>query len=193
MQKDILKLISKNKKQMTIFKEKLEKINFQDKEIIGYIKNLDKEAFYKKLYTYEYNSLEFREYGSLFDTLEEMSEKELIFLNILKQLNKKNKINEKGVKVGDIFYTKFGYENTRVEFYQVISTTEKSFFCQEISQKESVFGYDCGTTKPKINKFVYNKDMIKINNKHLSFTREGFKYHLSKYAKNQELHFSNNY
>lgn len=42
-------------------------------------------------------------------------------------------VNAHGVKVGDIFYTSFGYDMTLVNFYQVIKVMPKSVSVREIS------------------------------------------------------------
>jgi len=38
------------------------------------------------------------------------------------------------VKVGDIFYASWGYEQTNVQFYKVVRATEKTVWVQELMQ-----------------------------------------------------------
>ena len=44
-------------------------------------------------------------------------------------------IEVQAVKVGDIFYTSWGYDQTNVEFFKVVRCTDKSVWVQETGQK----------------------------------------------------------
>lgn len=46
------------------------------------------------------------------------------------RLNKRKRPHQ--IKIGDIFYSSWGYDQTNVNFYQVIDTTEKTVTVQEI-------------------------------------------------------------
>lgn len=48
--------------------------------------------------------------------------------------NKKHEENENGYKVGDVFYSSWGYEQTNIDFYQVIATSKKLFGLQKLKQ-----------------------------------------------------------
>lgn len=55
-------------------------------------------------------------------------------------------IEKQVVKVGDIFYTSWGYDQTNVEFFKVVRATEKSIWVQETGQIISGSKYDYWTT-----------------------------------------------
>ena len=67
-------------------------------------------------------------------------------------------VNVHGVKVGDIFYTSWGYDMTIVQFYQVVRVTAKRAIVKEISKK-IVDGDFSGHVIPVKNSFL-NKDYI---------------------------------
>lgn len=59
----------------------------------------------------------------------------------------KNKIHS--AKVGDIFYTSWGYDQTNINFYEVIEVkTEKSVVFQEICSNIIETGFMCGESTP---------------------------------------------
>jgi hypothetical protein len=66
---------------------------------------------------------------------------------------------------GDILYSSWGYDQTNVEFYQVISTTEKQITFREITQHSvpGTAGYDCCSVLP-------NKDDFKAGEKEYTRT-----------------------
>ena len=80
------------------------------------------------------------------------------------------------LKVGDIIYNSWGYDQTNIDFYQVISKTEKSVKLRMIKKETEETGFMCGhcialknqfTNRPSINKRIkYYKDKISI---HFSF------------------------
>lgn len=53
------------------------------------------------------------------------------------------------VKAGDIFYTSWGYEQTNVEFYQVVRATAKTVWLAEIEQDKEPFGFMSEWVLPK--------------------------------------------
>lgn len=61
-----------------------------------------------------------------------------------KSINQSNFINP--LQVGDILYYSWGYEQTNVDFYQVIGKTEKSVKIQEIESKTVENGFMSGNT-----------------------------------------------
>lgn len=59
-----------------------------------------------------------------------------------------------GFVVGDILYDSWGYEQTNVDFYQVIGVGKKTIEIQEISGKMvETTGYDYGRTTPVVGDF----------------------------------------
>jgi hypothetical protein len=59
-----------------------------------------------------------------------------------------------GYTPGDILWTSWGYDMTNVDFYQVISTTEKTVTIRELQAAEVSDGYLTGTTTPIPGKFA---------------------------------------
>ena len=58
------------------------------------------------------------------------------------------------IKIGDIFYSSWGYDQTNVDFFQVVDFTNKLALVKKISEKRTATQYDAGTTIPIPNKFV---------------------------------------
>lgn len=54
------------------------------------------------------------------------------------------------VKIGDIFYHSYGYEQTNVNFYKVARVTSKTIFCEELSSEyvEEIGHNMSGKVKP---------------------------------------------
>ncbi|ULO04563.1 hypothetical protein [Campylobacter sp. RM12651] len=81
--------------------------------------------------------------------------------NIQKELNKKTELNENDYKVGDILVNVWGYDQTNIDFYQVISTTKKSIKITEIGtrlDKEHSNSYE-DALKPNKGSFL-GKEII---------------------------------
>jgi len=57
-------------------------------------------------------------------------------------------------KKGDILYSSWGYDQTNVNFFQVIKTKPKSVVLRSISGDYTETGFMSGQTKPKKNVFV---------------------------------------
>lgn len=68
---------------------------------------------------------------------------------------KKNVVNP--YKVGDIFYSSWGYEQTNVEFYQVVEVKGKNIIVREIAQNRMETGFMSGNCSPIKDKFL-NKE-----------------------------------
>lgn len=60
------------------------------------------------------------------------------------------------VKVGDIFYNSWGYDQTNIDWYQVVGLTKsgKSVKIKPIAGKIKETGFMSGTTTPKKGKFT---------------------------------------
>lgn len=73
-----------------------------------------------------------------------------------KELSDKRKATGRGnVKVGTIFYTSWGYDQTNVEFFQVTDLVgKKSVVIREIAQVRKGDDFMQGSTKPHINRFI---------------------------------------
>ena len=133
-------------------------------------------------------------------------------LKAKKENNTKEKKTEyeHGYKVGDILYISWGYEQTNLDFFQVVATTEKSIRIVEVSMKVKEqngvssmsrdVAFDTTTAKPlersyaikdqikgdvkKICSYEYNGKKtiyVKVNNHHL-YKYNGEKLYESWYA-----------
>jgi len=73
-----------------------------------------------------------------------------------KQPRKKKEIeNVHGVKVGDIFYTSWGWEQTNISFFQVVSVTAKMANLKRIRQQNiESFGFYSGSATALKDDFV---------------------------------------
>ena len=60
------------------------------------------------------------------------------------------------ITVGDIFYSSWGYEQTNIDFYQVVGVTDKTVKLRKISQENdwSEDRNNGGKTIPKANEFT---------------------------------------
>jgi hypothetical protein len=73
--------------------------------------------------------------------------------------------------VGKIFYSSWGYDQTNVDFYQVIGTTNKMVIIREISHEtvEGSEGMMCDRVKPSANEFIGNesKHLVKVTERNI--------------------------
>ena len=61
---------------------------------------------------------------------------------------------------GDILYSSYGYDQTNIDFYQVIATTKKTVTFRELKQiarRDTTYG-DGGTTVPDVGNFADSKE-----------------------------------
>lgn len=70
---------------------------------------------------------------------------------------RKNFINP--LKPGDILYTNWGYDQTNVEFYQVIKTTGRKVQLRELRQIKTDRGFMSGNTRPAKDSF-FSKEIL---------------------------------
>jgi hypothetical protein len=98
-----------------------------------------------------------------------------------------------GYKEGDILNTDWGWEQTNVEFYQVVKATEKSVWLREIDNKATYSSKTMSGDKTPIpGKFVnatilkrkmpYKGESIKIQSFIPAFRWKGLPVHYSSYA-----------
>lgn len=58
------------------------------------------------------------------------------------------------IKVGDIFYTSWGYDQTNIDWYQIVGVTPKGVKVSRLkSQKHGEDGFMTGMTSPAIGDF----------------------------------------
>jgi len=74
--------------------------------------------------------------------------------------------NEHGVKIGDIFYTSWGYEQTNVDFFQVIAVTAKMATVRKISENRNETDWAQGKTLPDKDSFVGKESRRRTCNKY---------------------------
>lgn len=74
-------------------------------------------------------------------------------------------MNHHNVKVGTIFYTSWGYEQTNVNFYEVIELVGKcTLVLQELEQIRTPDGYGLsGNTNPVPSSYIGNPFRKRIN------------------------------
>ncbi|EDP5801884.1 hypothetical protein ACMCJ8_000999 [Campylobacter jejuni] len=104
-------------------------------------------------------------------------------------INKKSKDNANGYKVGDILYSNWGYEQTNVEFYQVVATTEKTIYLADIKENVKITGWEQGLKSPCKNAFNFNNVAFKTFSRYPQDSRDGYTKSLFKY-KGKALEFT---
>lgn len=57
-------------------------------------------------------------------------------------------------KVGDVFSNSWGYDQTNVDFYEVVSITESTVTIREIGQHSEETGFMCGKCQPIRGKYI---------------------------------------
>jgi hypothetical protein len=57
------------------------------------------------------------------------------------------------LKLNDILYSSWGYEQTNVNFYQVVKTTAQSVWIKEVKKQKVATSDMTGTATPLINEF----------------------------------------
>ncbi len=73
---------------------------------------------------------------------------------------KKAAIESGAVKVGSIFCFSWGYDQTNIDFFEVVSVSGASVTVREISQNSRYEGHDYGKTEPVPGEFI-GKPMVK--------------------------------
>jgi len=82
-------------------------------------------------------------------------------------LAEKKQATQKGndlnlVSVGDIFYHSWGYEQTNIDFYQVVTVSGKSATFQKIGASSRETGFMCGRKKAVKNSFTKDEPFKKM-------------------------------
>lgn len=65
------------------------------------------------------------------------------------------------MKIGDILYTSWGYEQTNIDFYEVIKATAKTVTVNQIKSEKTYTGDMTGTAKPIVGAFVCYKKPLR--------------------------------
>lgn len=65
------------------------------------------------------------------------------------------------VKVGDIFYASWGYEQTNIDFFQVVAKNKSMLTLRELKYTREITGHDQGYLTPLKNKFCNDTEIKK--------------------------------
>jgi hypothetical protein len=65
------------------------------------------------------------------------------------------------IKLNDVFYSSWGYNQTNVDFFQTVKILNRSVIIREIKQERTETDYMCGYTVPRVNDFKNDKIMTK--------------------------------
>ena len=141
--------------------EKYESLGFHlsvknEPMFVGYCtKKVSKARFPKPLFNYRFRSAE-----RMAEFCMEWIEKVERNINAEKARKEQKKIAQQNMKhnfkVGQVLYNSWGYDQTNIDFYQVIESKEKSIILREIASSyvAGSEGYMCANVKPVENAFV---------------------------------------
>ncbi len=65
------------------------------------------------------------------------------------------------VKVGTVYYTSWGYDQTNVEYFEVVKVTPRTVVVREIGKAVEETGFMSGTSKPAPGKFLDDSPEIR--------------------------------
>lgn len=65
-------------------------------------------------------------------------------------------------KVGDIFYTSWGYDQTNVDWFECIATTDKTVTLREIGSERTETSYMSGRCTPRKGAFLKDAEPIRV-------------------------------
>lgn len=100
--------------------------------------------------------------------------------------SEKNAVNLAGFVVGDILYSSWGYDQTNIDFYQVVKVTAKTITVKEISYKSEYDSSMSGYKVPVKNSFVddleYTRKVITTEKNPVSKAQYFIKVNKSEYC-----------
>ena len=92
--------------------------------------------------------------------------------NITEPTLKKKPVNKYGVKVGDVFYDSWGYNQTNIDFYQVVALKGATTVeLKALNKKSRNIGFCSEMVKPIKNSFKQGKYKTRLVNGEDSITR----------------------
>lgn len=112
--------------------------------------------------------------------------------NILIVVSKKSVVNEDGFVVGDIFYSSWGYEQTNIDFYQVLCTSKNYIWLAFINSTKFYTAWGIGKAKAIKDDFDFERKTFKTLSKYPKDVRDGYAPLLYPYE-NKAVDFSNYY
>jgi len=131
---------------------------------VGYCtKKVSKARFPKALFNYRFRSAE-----RMAEFCKEWIERVEANINSVKQLKEQKKIAQQNMnhnfKVGQVIYNSWGYDQTNINFYQVIESKEKSIILREIASSyvAGSEGFMSARVKPVENAFIGEPILKKV-------------------------------
>ena len=150
--------------------------------LVGYIGKRTKHEFY-----YSFKTVEARDnFLDKWVKDREQSEQEI---KRIKQERKELKSKPHTMKVGDIMYSSWGYDQTNVDFYQVVGVAKNTVKLTEIQSSIRDSGYMSGYVKPVKDAFVSDEVISKRLDGHNYGSLSSFQC-LSPYKDGEELYCS---
>jgi len=133
--------------------------------IVGYcVKKVSKARFPKALFNYRFRSVE-----RMLEFCNEWIERVEANINAENERKAKKKEAQKSMnhnfKEGMIIYNSWGYDQTNIDFYQVVESKEKSIKLRKIckSYVAGSEGFMCANVKPVENAFIGEPFLKKVN------------------------------
>jgi hypothetical protein len=74
--------------------------------------------------------------------------------------------NTHDFKIGDILYTSWGYDQTNIDFYQVVKITKATIGVRRIASDLTVTGIMCGYVTARPNEFIHDEVWTKRPDRH---------------------------
>lgn len=121
------------------------------------VKNLKAKNIFRSVkYSYRFNSVEQRDlWVARFKKNVESWEQEKA------ERKEKKKNFQNPAKVGEILYSSWGYEQTNIDFYQVLAVKGKFVEVRELQQNKNETDWLRGTCTPRANDFVSDAPVLR--------------------------------
>jgi hypothetical protein len=149
--------------------EKYESLGFhlsvkEEPMFVGYCtKKVYKARFPKPLFNYRFRSAE-RMYEFCMEWIEKVERN----INAEKARKEQKKLAQQNMKhsfqVGQVLYNSWGYDQTNINFYQIVGVKEKSIVLQEVCKSivAGSEGFMCANVKPVMNAFIGEPILKKV-------------------------------
>ena len=140
----------------------------------------------KSTWYYKFNTLE-RMHEKIKEFFDELQERKDYYAENTRKWKEKETARMDALKVGDMLACSWGWEQTNIDFYQVIAKGKKSFTMQAIRGDRDYYNDMCGEVTPVKDSFIEDEKPIKKLNfnmqfGHLSEILAGEKRNWSSYA-----------
>jgi hypothetical protein len=149
--------------------EKYESLGFElcvkeEPMIVGYcVRKFSKARFPKPLFNYRFRSAE-----RMAEFCMEWIERVERNINAEKARKEQKKLAQQNMKhsfqVGQVLYNSWGYDQTNINFYQIVGVKEKSIIIREIASSyvAGSEGFMCANVKPVENAFIGEPILKKV-------------------------------